>query len=200
MSRALRVAVVVVILSVTVVAQSRGGGGGGAGGMRPGQGQQRGYGQGMGMGTGPGNSTQSQARTAQQDRYRECSQATSRLRQTLRKLSRLQTGVALSADQARRYREQLRQQLQLLLQERTDWLNAFTEEQTTEAQPEIASSANEVQKLQDLVDIMDLELGEESANTEKVRENAAKAEAAVQRVEQEQGKVETKISSTERGQ
>lgn len=193
--RGLLLGALLIVLGTQVMAQGRGSGGGG---MRQGQGQQKGYGQGMGM--GQGSASQPGVQTKQQDRYRECTQATSRLRKTLRKMSRGQSGVVLGADQARRYRRQLREQWQLLLQERSDWLSSLSEEQAAEVQPEIASSEGEVQKLKDLVDLMDLELGEESVNADKVREDAAKAEAATQRVEQEQQKLEEKVQSPGKGQ
>ncbi len=195
MRRTLMLGVVLLAFCPLLPAQGRGAGGGG---MRQGQGQPGGSGQGMGMGAG--NTSQSRAQTPQQDRYRECTESTLRLRKTLREMSRIQGGTTLSAEKARRYRERLRQQSRILLQERTDWLSTFTEEQTTEAQAEIASSGSEVQKLQDLLDIMDLELGQEPVTTGKLRQEAAEAEAATKRVEQDQKEVEAKTGSAPRGQ
>ncbi len=192
MKRRLLIACIVAAFTASAAAQGRSGGGMGGGQM--GQGQGRGAGA-QGMGMGQGSMTRARALDAQQQRYRECTQATTRLRKRLRAMSRLQSGAALGADQALRYREQLHQEATLMLQERTDWLDTLTEPQKTAAQEEIANSEGTKNKLQDLVDLLDFELGEPAIDTEKVRQNAAQAEATVKQLEQEQQEIADIVGS-----
>lgn len=182
----LLIALILVASSVSLAAQGRSGGGMGGGQMRQGQGRGAG---GQGMGMGQDNMSQARAQDPQQQRYRECTQATTRLRKRLRTMSRLQSGAALNAGQALRYREQLRQETTLMIQERTDWLNTLSEQQKAAAREEIAGSENTKGKFQDLVDLLDFELGEPAVDSGKVRQNATHAEATVSQLEQEQQKI-----------
>ena len=147
----------------------------------------------------PGDSSPAPALSRQEERYRQYSRTTSRLRKMLRNLGRLQDGTARGTDTCGRYGEQLRQQIQFLMEERAAWFGTFTEEQKREAAQEIAGSKDAVQKLQELVDISRLELAKESVDPEKVRRQAAKAEAAAEALEGEQQKLEGKIQSAGKG-
>jgi hypothetical protein len=194
-----RIVVIVVAISFagvgSVQAQRSGAGrpGGSGQGQMAGQ-QQQSSGQQQSMRSQQQMQVQSQATGQQRAAMKQTIAATQQMRSQLRPMMRLEKGQQIGADQAKRWREQIREQLQTMQQEQQALIAGLTEEQQSWADDDIQQVKEATASLDDLLDSLSLELEQAKIDEQAVKQTAKKADDKAKKVESEQKQILTELN------
>lgn len=166
----------------------RSGGGGGAGHGQGGQSGQGGQPSSAAAGQGSGQSSQAtssqaqrdrlrtQVTTQQRDQYKDCNQSMSRLSTQTRDMSRMASGSAFNADEARRQQSQMRDQFRDLEQNRTKLTQQLNSEQRTAIETRTKSMDRLQERINTRLGTIDKELQSATPNRNRIASEANAAE------------------------
>lgn len=202
MRRGSIITVATLVFSLAAFGQGRpqGGGARGTGGM----GGQRGMGSQQGsMGQGSMAGQQDRMRDQQQQRIhattqqrqqiRDCTQSTSRLRKQVRDMSRVKAGSNIGADQAKQWREQLRNEIRNMNQEQERLVSGLSPEQRAATQNQVQQMEQSRERLQKMSDALNLALEEDAVSGDKVREQARDMQTELDRLRDQQRDFENQL-------
>lgn len=193
--RDLVIATLGVILVATASAQhgqgNRGGQQGGRGSMAGPQGTTMGQ---QAGGQGQASRQKVQASKEQRQQLQTCTESTERLRSRIRQMARISGKQPITADQAKQWREQLRLEMQEMTQNQEQLNSSLTDEQKAATQEETKTIQDTTEKLDQMADAVDMELALEDPDPVKVKQTAQKMESEVNRVRNEQKKLQTVLS------
>jgi chromosome segregation ATPase len=126
------------------------------------------------------------ATTQQRQQIHDCTQATSQLRKQVRDMSRVKAGGTISADQAKQWREQLRNEVRNMNQEQERMFSGLTPEQRTATQDQVQQMEQSRERLQKMSDALGLALEEDAVNADKVRTQARDMQTELDRLRDQQ--------------
>lgn len=169
------------LLSILLVpfALGQGHGSGGMQGQgRQGQGQQSG-------GFGRQDRMRPRANRQQQDQYRLCSRALSRVRKRIRAMARITTVSSINLQQARELNERLVDDLHSMEQEQQSFTGSLTAEQKTAAGTRLQQIHERQQDLESFSEALGFELDQVSVEGSAVQEQVRKLEDTSRSLEEQ---------------
>lgn len=176
-SRVLVLGVALLLAAPFALAQGKGQGGGS---KRP-----EATSQGKGQRSGDMDRTREQDRQRihatdqQRDQYRTCTMAADRARKQARDMSHDARGQRFNSSEARRQREQLRNELRMMEEEHARFMNGLSEEQRGEMREQIRNLEQARERLQLRLQELDQELGSASVSGNRVEERAREVERVI---------------------
>lgn len=192
-------AAIMLTLSVPLTQAQRPGGARPAGsGQGQGQGQMSGQMSGQqGQGAGQQQAAhaqqqmkvRSQATDQQRTRMKQTIAATKELRSQLRTMARLEKGRQVGAEEARRWREQLRQQVTLLQQEQLQLISSLSPDQQAWVSDDLQQLNEATTSLVDFLDALAVDLQEDDVDEQAVKKDAKKADNKAKKVESEESDI-----------
>lgn len=136
---------------------------------------------------------QSQATEQQRGAMKRMTSATKQLRNELRQVTRLKGDQQIAAEQAKRWRERLRSQLQALRQEQQILIDSLTPEQGSFVLDDIEQMNESTATLTEMLDALDAALAEEEVEEETAKQAAKKADDQAKKVEREEKDILTEL-------
>jgi chromosome segregation ATPase len=176
-----------VSLALLVAAQGRGPGAGaqrgGAAGSQPGQGGPEG-GQRSGQAGAGKQGTLDQklerihATDQQRAQLKDCVQSADQVRERARQMAAAAKGESANSEEFRRRHEQLRQEIQIMQQERDRFMNGLTEEQRSTLQSRIRAMDRARDRLNDRLRLLNDEMGKPEPDRKRIRDHVTGVETA----------------------
>jgi hypothetical protein len=196
------VATIVLLMTSIASAQGRSGGmrGGGQGAGQGTSAGMGGQGQGMGSSTQPGNSgmdmqqqrQQIRADSQQQQQLRNCEQTMQQVRTQMREMSR-NSGQQIGYQQAARWREQLRNQMQTMTQQQEELRANLTDQQKAAVQDRLQKLQQDRDRLQQMSDSLDLALQAEELDGNQVREQSKQIDKVAKQMRTQQHELNSEL-------
>ncbi len=188
----LLVSAICLLFAASSFGQRHSGGGGMQRNQSPGMGQ-RGQGQGQGQQMQARDQIRVHATGQQQMQSRTCTQSMQRVRTRLRTMSRISTSQPLSKEQANEWREQLRNEIQVMNREQQNLVNGLNPEQKNAVQKQTQQMQMTQQDFEKLSDALDMELALESPDPAKVRDQSRQMEKSLTKLRNQQQQISTEL-------
>ncbi len=179
-------------------AQRTGGGRPSGAGQGQGQGQMSGQAAGQqGMGSGQQQTAhaqqqmkiRSQATDQQRTAMKQSMTATKELRSQLRTMTRLEKGRQIGTDEAKQWRERMRQQITLMQQQQQQLIASLSTDQQAWVAEDLQEWNEATSSLVDFLQALSVDLEEEEVDEQAVKKDAKKADEKAKKVESEESQI-----------
>lgn len=181
------------LLLTMATAQRRGGGAGmpaGQSGQHGAAGQHGQMGTGTGMGTGIGTHDQQRLRIhatdQQRQQLRDCTQSADQLRTRTRDMARQSKKSAITPEQAKQWREQLRHEVRVMNQNHEQFMAGLSQEQKAASQLTLQQMEQSRNRLLKASELLENELIAPELQSDRIREQARETERAAHQLRKHQ--------------
>lgn len=131
----------------------------------------------------------SQATEQQRAGMKQTITATRELRSQLQTMAKLEKGRQIGADEAKRWREQIRQRLQMLKQEQQELIKSLSVDQQAWVSEDLQQLNEATSSLVDFLEALSVDLEQEDVDEQAVKKDAKKAEDKAKKVESEESQI-----------